>query len=93
MIVFFCLFIIGSNVSGHRPTRGKDLDKLIQAAGHKLKVDIDPVLDRPTDKVQSAKLSSELGVLTMDSIAKKYNKLSEVPQTDEEELFTSLNVY
>ena len=94
MIVFFvCLFIIGSNVSGRGPTRAKGLDKLIRAAGHKLKVDIDPVLGRPTDEVQSAKLSSELGVLTRDNIAKKYNRWSEVPKTDEEELFTRLNVY
>ena len=93
MIVSLYLFTIGSTVSGRGPTRGKGLDKLIRDACHKLKVDIDPVLGRPTDEVQSAKLSNEIGVLTRENIAKKYNKWSEVPKTDEEELFTRLNVY
>ena len=80
-------------MSGRGPTRSRRSNKIIRGAGHTLKVDIDHVLGRPTDKAQSAKLSNDIGVLTRESIAKKYNKWSEDPKTDEEELFTRLNVY
>ena len=79
-------------MSGRSPTRGKGLDKIIRATGHKLVVEIHPNLGKPIDEVQSAKLSNEIGVLTRENILKKCNKWSQVPETNKEELFTHLNV-
>lgn len=49
-------------------TRGKGLSKMNKAFGKKLKVHIDLDKGRPVDRVQSAKLSSQLGVISRECI-------------------------
>ncbi|KAG8385543.1 hypothetical protein BUALT_Bualt03G0056100 [Buddleja alternifolia] len=49
-------------------TRGIALRKLNKKNNNKLTIHIDPVQRRPTDSVESAKLSSELGQLSRESL-------------------------
>lgn len=48
------------------PTRGKELQRINDASKKKLEVCIDPIQGRPLNKVQSAKLSSEIGIVSRE---------------------------
>ena len=91
MIVSLHLFIIGSTMSGHWAYWRKGA-RQIRGVCHKLNFDIDPILGTLINKVQSTILFNDIGVPTRESIAKKYIKWSEVPETNKGELFTHLNV-
>ena len=60
-------------------TRGKGLKKINKAAGKKMKIQIDLEQGRPVDRVQSAKLSNQLGFISRECIPvpKKWSDVKE----------------
>ncbi|WCJ18203.1 hypothetical protein M5689_006598 [Euphorbia peplus] len=47
-------------------TMGKSIMKTFEASGSKMKISVDPLLGRPKDANESAKLASQIGVVTRD---------------------------
>lgn len=64
---------------GRGPTRGIGLNKMKKALGKKLTIMIDVDQGRPTDRVQSAKFSSEVGFLARECmrVPKRFKDLNE----------------
>ncbi|CAA0819334.1 Unknown protein [Striga hermonthica] len=60
-------------------TMGKGLMKAFDATGKKLKVDVDPLTGRPKSREQSAKLSSQIGVVARDvlRVPRKWKEMAE----------------
>ncbi|KAG8379630.1 hypothetical protein BUALT_Bualt07G0108900 [Buddleja alternifolia] len=58
----------GTDSNTHKSVRGIALRKLNKKNNNKLTIHIDPIQRRPTDSVESAKLSSELGQLSRESL-------------------------
>ncbi|KAK6119333.1 hypothetical protein DH2020_046932 [Rehmannia glutinosa] len=48
------------------PTRGKEFQRMNDTSKKRLEVFIDPIQGRPLDKVQSAKLSNEIGIVSRE---------------------------
>lgn len=53
--------------------------KAFQNSGKKMKINVDPSIGRPKDQVESAKFSSQIGVVTRDvlPIPKKWKEVDE----------------
>ena len=62
------MFYAASTSSKRRrgPSRGKELQRINESNKTLLEVCIDPIQGRPLDKVQSAKLSSEIGIVSWE---------------------------
>ncbi|CAA0826848.1 Unknown protein [Striga hermonthica] len=58
---------------------GKGLMKAFDASGKKLKIDVDPLTGRPKNREQSAKLSSQIGVVARDvlRVPRKWKEMDE----------------
>ena len=63
----------------------------MQATGRKLVIQIDPDNGRPLNAVQSAKLSSELGIIARN-LMRPVIKWKEVSESQKDEVFGRLSV-
>ncbi|CAA0821922.1 Unknown protein [Striga hermonthica] len=58
---------------------GKGIMRAFGATGKKMKIDVDPLIGRPKSREQSAKLSSQIGVVARDvlPVPKKWKEMAD----------------
>ncbi|XVE89193.1 hypothetical protein DITRI_Ditri19aG0130800 [Diplodiscus trichospermus] len=82
-----------SKKKGRGQTMGKGLMKAFVASGNKMKINVDPLIGRPINGQESAKLSSQIGVVSRDvlPVPKRWTDIDE--QNGLDPVFDHMNIH